>query len=68
VALTTFSDLVAEAIDKCRQDAIAAGLPDDGIGLDSGGSGALGVCGGSGGVFGVCGRHRCADYVAARHL
>jgi putative DNA methylase len=41
VALTTFSDLVAEAIDKCRQDAIAAGLPDDGIGLDAGGSGAL---------------------------
>jgi putative DNA methylase len=40
VALTTFSDLVAEAIDKCRQDAIAAGLPDDGIGLDAGGSGA----------------------------
>jgi putative DNA methylase len=41
VALTTFSDLVAEAIDKCRQDAIAAGLPDDGIGLDAGGTGAL---------------------------
>jgi putative DNA methylase len=41
VALTTFSDLVAEAIDKCRQDAIAAGLPNDGIGLDAGGTGAL---------------------------
>ncbi|WP_054284845.1 DUF1156 domain-containing protein [Gulbenkiania mobilis] len=41
VALTTFSDLVQEAIEKCRQDAIAAGLPDDGVGLDAGGQGAL---------------------------
>ncbi|WP_308388519.1 DUF1156 domain-containing protein [Acidithiobacillus sp. AMEEHan] len=40
VALTTFSDLVAEAIEKCRQDALAAGLPDDGVGLDQGGTGA----------------------------
>ncbi|WP_312263198.1 DUF1156 domain-containing protein [Candidatus Igneacidithiobacillus taiwanensis] len=40
VALTTFSDLVTEAIEKCRQDAIAAGMPDDGIGLDAGGAGA----------------------------
>ena len=30
VALTTFSDLVTEARDRVRQDAIAAGLPDDG--------------------------------------
>jgi putative DNA methylase len=40
VALTTFSDLVQEAINMCRQDAIAAGLPDDGVGLDAGGTGA----------------------------
>ena len=40
VALTTFSDLVGEAIERCRQDALAAGLPDDGIGLDAGGTGA----------------------------
>ncbi|TCS97627.1 putative DNA methylase [Tepidimonas ignava] len=40
VALTTFSDLVAEAIERCRQDALAAGIPDDGRGLDAGGSGA----------------------------
>lgn len=40
VALTTFSDLVSEAIDKARQDAISAGMADDGIGLDAGGSGA----------------------------
>ena len=40
VALTTFSDLVQEAIEKCRQDALAAGIADDGAGLDGGGSGA----------------------------
>jgi len=40
VALTTFSDLVGEAIERCRADAAAAGLPDDGLGLDQGGSGA----------------------------
>lgn len=40
VALTTFSDLVQEAIEKCWQDASTAGLTDDGIGLDAGGSGA----------------------------
>ena len=40
VALTTFSDLVQEAIEHCRQDALAAGMTDDGTGLDAGGSGA----------------------------
>lgn len=40
VALTTFSDLVQEAIEHCRQDAIKAGMKDDGIGLDAGGTGA----------------------------
>lgn len=40
VALTTFSDLVAEAIEKVKADALAAGMPDDGRGLDAGGSGA----------------------------
>ena len=44
VALTTFSDLVAEAMERINQDA-AAGLPEDGIGedgigLDEGGCGA----------------------------
>ena len=38
VALTTFSDLVAEAMERVKQDA-AADLPEDGIGLDSGGCG-----------------------------
>lgn len=40
VALTTFSDLVQEAIEKCRQDALTVGLTDDGVVLDVGGSGA----------------------------
>ena len=40
VALTTFSDLVHEAIEQCRQDALTAGLADDGARLDAGGSGA----------------------------
>lgn len=40
VALTTFSDLVGEAIAKCRADAVKAGLPDDSEGLDAEGLGA----------------------------
>ncbi|PFG73566.1 DUF1156 domain-containing protein [Tepidiforma thermophila] len=40
VALTTFSDLVGEAIERVRRDAIAAGLPDDGQPLRDGGTGA----------------------------
>ena len=41
VALTTFSDLVQEAREQVRRDALAAGLPDDGRGLDAGGTGAM---------------------------
>ncbi len=40
VALTTFSDLVGEARERVRRDAVAAGLPDDGVPLNGGGSGA----------------------------
>jgi len=40
VALTTFSDLIADAREKGRQDAIAAGMADDGIPLADGGTGA----------------------------
>src|SRR5690606_23067202 len=40
VALTTFSDLVQEARVRAQQDAIAAGLPDDGTPLHAGGTGA----------------------------
>jgi len=40
VALNTFSDLVAEARDRIRADAVKSGMADDGRGLDAGGSGA----------------------------
>lgn len=39
-ALTTFSDLVAEAQDKVEEDAIAAGLPNDHVPLAEGGFGS----------------------------
>jgi putative DNA methylase len=38
--LGTLADLVTEAIDHCKQDAIQAGLKADGITLDAGGEGA----------------------------
>ena len=41
VALTTFSDLVAEAQDRVLQDAVAAGMLDDGMPLRDGGGGAI---------------------------
>ena len=41
VALTTFSDLVQEVIAKVEKDAVAAGMINDGIGLDMGGMGAM---------------------------
>ena len=40
VALTTFSDLVGEARERIRADAVAAGMPDDGGPLRDGGTGA----------------------------
>ncbi|MBP7726025.1 MAG: DUF1156 domain-containing protein, partial [Candidatus Bipolaricaulis sp.] len=40
VALTTFSDLVGEAMQQVRRDALAAGLPDDPTPLREGGTGA----------------------------
>jgi putative DNA methylase len=40
VALTTFSDLVGEARERIRADALQAGVADDGRGLDAGGTGA----------------------------
>jgi putative DNA methylase len=40
VALTTLSDLVQEARDRVKRDALAAGLPDDGKPLRDGGTGA----------------------------
>ena len=40
VALTTFSDLVVEAWERIREDARAAGMPDDGQGIEAGGTAA----------------------------
>jgi putative DNA methylase len=40
VALTAFSDLVHEARERVERDAVVAGLPEDGIGLQAGGKGA----------------------------
>jgi putative DNA methylase len=41
VALTTFSDLVQEARERVKRDALSAGLPDDGKGLTMGSRGAV---------------------------
>jgi putative DNA methylase len=40
VALATFSELVQDAVARCHQDAVAAGIPDDGAALEAGGRGA----------------------------
>ena len=40
LALTTFSDLVGESRECIRADAVTAGMPDDGVPLRDGGSGA----------------------------
>ncbi len=40
VALTTFSDLIGEARERIRADALQAGMPDDAHGFDAGGTGA----------------------------
>ena len=40
LALTTFSDLVSEAIEKIKSDALNTGLPDDQESLSNGGAGA----------------------------
>lgn len=40
VAMNTFADLVQEALAKVKTDAIDSGMPDDGLGLAKGGSGA----------------------------
>jgi putative DNA methylase len=54
VALTTFSDLVQEARERVKRDAIAAGLHVDGEALARGGAGAQRPMPMLWGVFGVC--------------
>lgn len=52
-ALTVFSDLIPEVIEKCKQDALAVGMPDDGKGLDDGGQGATAYGQAVGGYLGL---------------
>ena len=40
VALNTFSDLVQEVRERVKRDAVASGMPDDGMSLSAGGTGA----------------------------
>lgn len=61
VALTTLSDLVGQAIDRCRHDAITQGMHDDGIGLNEGGKGATAYAQAIG-VYLAFGVDRCADF------
>ncbi len=60
VALTTFSDLVQEARGRVKRDALAAGLPDEGLGLDANGTGAT-ACADAVAVFLAFAVDRCAD-------
>jgi putative DNA methylase len=61
VALTTFSDLVGEAIQQVRRDALAAGLPDDPTPLRGGGTGATAYAE-SVAVYLASATSRAADY------
>ena len=61
VALTTFSDLVGEAMERVRRDAVVAGLPDDGLPLRDGGTGATAYAEAVGVYLGL-GLGRSANY------
>ena len=54
MALTTFSDLVSEARECIRHDAVAAGMPDDGLPLREGGTGATAYAEAVGVYLGLC--------------
>lgn len=60
-AMTTFSDLVQDAQRTACEDALAAGLPDDGVGLADGGTGAL-AYGQAVGVYLAFSVDKLADY------
>lgn len=64
VALTTFSDLVSEAVDRIRRDAIASGMADDGEALRMGGTGATAYAE-SVGVYLDLAVGRVADYCSS---
>ena len=60
VALTTFSDLVQEARERAKRDAVAAGIPEDNKPLGDGGTGAM-AYGDAVGVLLAFGGSRMAD-------
>ncbi|MBN8477378.1 MAG: DUF1156 domain-containing protein [Burkholderiales bacterium] len=61
VALTTFSDLVQEARERVRRDALSAGLPDDAKPLRDGGTGAMAYAEAVGVYLGIA-VDKAADY------
>jgi putative DNA methylase len=61
VALTTFSDLVGEAMQQARRDAIEAGRPDDSTPLRDGGTGAAAYAEAVGVYLGI-GVDKATDY------
>ena len=61
VALTTFSDLVQEARERVKSDALVAGLSDDGVSLGDGGTGATAYADGITAYLG-CAVSRMANY------
>lgn len=61
VAMDTLSGLVTEVVEKCRSDAKAAGLADDGLALDVGGRGALAYAQAVG-TYLAFAVDRCADF------
>ena len=60
-ALTTFSDLVAEARERIQHDAVAAGMPDDVAPLCDGGAGAEAYAEAAG-VYLAFAVDKCVDY------
>jgi len=61
VALTTFSDLVGETREQIRRDGLAAGLPDDGKGIEGAGTGATAYAEAVS-VYLAFAVNRCADF------
>lgn len=61
VALTTFSDLLQEAIVRVREDAVRSGMSDDGVALDQGGTGATAYAQAVG-VYLAFAVDKCSDY------
>jgi putative DNA methylase len=61
VALTTFSDLIQEAREQVKRDAIKAGIPDDGLPLGKEGAGATAYADAIA-VYLGCGTGKLSDY------